>query len=124
MRRIAYRELIRWMAADFGFRGTRRLYASYPVPARVRLGNMVDPKYTLGASILNPIWADIEDARGGLPARQLDAGAPWGAPACPTTGRLSTARILDISPDRISESKHPACISDPPCFQDEHGRTG
>ena len=29
-----------------------------------------------------------------------------------------------ISPDRISESKHPACISDPPYFQDGHDRTG
>lgn len=49
--RIAYRELVRWLAADYGF----ELYDAYFLltqAGRVRLGNMVDPKYTLGASIL------------------------------------------------------------------------
>lgn len=49
--RIAYRELIRWMAADYGFDETEA-YMLLTQCGRVRLGNMVDPKYTLGASIL------------------------------------------------------------------------
>jgi acetamidase/formamidase len=49
--RIAYRELIRWMAADFGFEELDA-YMLLTQCGRVRLGNMVDPKYTLGASIL------------------------------------------------------------------------
>lgn len=48
--RIAYRELIRWMAADFGFT-EEDAYMLLTQCGRVRLGNMVDPKYTLGASI-------------------------------------------------------------------------
>jgi len=49
--RIAYRELVRWLEQDYGF----DLYEAYFLltqAGRVRLGNMVDPKYTLGASIL------------------------------------------------------------------------
>ncbi|RYX99355.1 MAG: acetamidase [Bradyrhizobiaceae bacterium] len=49
--RIAYRELIRWMAADYGYDETEA-YMLLTQCGRVRLGNMVDPKYTLGASIL------------------------------------------------------------------------
>jgi amidase len=49
--RIAYRELIRWMAADFGFEESDA-YMLLMQGGRVRLGNMVDPKYTFGASIL------------------------------------------------------------------------
>jgi acetamidase/formamidase len=49
--RIAYRELIRWMAADYGFDETEA-YMLLTQCGRVRLGNMVDPKYTLGASVL------------------------------------------------------------------------
>jgi amidase len=49
--RIAYRELVRWMAADFGFEELDA-YMLLTQCGRVRLGNMVDPKYTLGASIL------------------------------------------------------------------------
>jgi len=49
--RIAYRELIRWMAADYGF-DELDAYMLLTQCGRVRLGNMVDPKYTLGASIL------------------------------------------------------------------------
>ncbi len=49
--RIAYRELVRWMAADYGF-DELDAYMLLSQAGRVRLGNMVDPKYTLGASIL------------------------------------------------------------------------
>jgi len=48
--RIAYRELCRWMAADYGF-DELDAYMLLTQAGRVRLGNMVDPKYTLGASI-------------------------------------------------------------------------
>ncbi len=48
--RIAYRELVRWMATDFGF-DELDAYFLLTMAGRVRLGNMVDPKYTLGASI-------------------------------------------------------------------------
>jgi amidase len=48
--RMAYRDLIRWMAADFGF-DEIEAYMLLTQCGRVRLGNMVDPKYTLGASI-------------------------------------------------------------------------
>ena len=48
--RIAYRELVRWLAADFGFEELDA-YLLLTQCGRVRLGNMVDPKYTLGASI-------------------------------------------------------------------------
>lgn len=48
--RIAYRELVRWMAADYGFEELDA-YMLLTQVGRVRLGNMVDPKYTLGASI-------------------------------------------------------------------------
>ena len=54
--RIAYRELIRWMAADFGFEELDA-YMLLTQCGRVRLGNMVDPKYTLGASILKSYLA-------------------------------------------------------------------
>ncbi len=49
--RIAYRELVRWMAADYGF-DELDAYMFLSQAGRVRLGNMVDPKYTLGASVL------------------------------------------------------------------------
>ena len=49
--RIAYRELIRWMVADYGFEELDA-YMLLTQAGRVRLGNMVDPKYSLGASIL------------------------------------------------------------------------
>jgi amidase len=48
--RIAYRELVRWLEDDYGW----DLYEAYfflTQAGRVRLGNMVDPKYTLGASV-------------------------------------------------------------------------
>jgi acetamidase/formamidase len=49
--RIAYRELIRWLVSDYGFEETEA-YFLLTQAGRVRVGNMVDPKYTLGASIL------------------------------------------------------------------------
>ena len=49
--RIAYRELARWMSADYGF-DEIDAYMFLSQAGRVRLGNMVDPKYTMGASIL------------------------------------------------------------------------
>jgi amidase len=49
--RIAYRELVRWMAADYGFEELDA-YMLLTQAGRIRLGNMVDPKYTVGASIL------------------------------------------------------------------------
>ena len=54
--RIAYRELIRWMAAEYGF-DELDAYLLLTQAGRVRLGNMVDPKYTLGASILKTYLA-------------------------------------------------------------------
>jgi acetamidase/formamidase len=48
--RIAYRELIRWMASDYGFTETDA-YMLLSQAGRMRVGNMVDPKYSLGASI-------------------------------------------------------------------------
>ena len=52
--RIAYRELVHWMATDFGF-DEIEAYMLLTQCGRVRLGNMVDPKYTLGASIKKSI---------------------------------------------------------------------
>lgn len=49
--RIAYRELVRWMVADYGF-DQWDAYMTLSQCGRVRLGNMVDPKYSIGASIL------------------------------------------------------------------------
>ena len=49
--RIAYRELIRWLSTDYGF-DDLEAYFLLTQAGRVRVGNMVDPKYTLGASIL------------------------------------------------------------------------
>lgn len=52
--RRAYRDLVRWLAADFGY-DELDAYLLLTQAGRVRLGNMVDPKYTLGASILKSI---------------------------------------------------------------------
>ncbi len=49
--RIAYRQLIRWLVADDGF-DELEAYFLLTQAGRMRVGNMVDPKYTLGASIL------------------------------------------------------------------------
>ena len=48
--RIAYRELIYWLERDFGF----ERYDAYMMLSqcgKVRLGNFVDPKYTVRAAI-------------------------------------------------------------------------
>ena len=49
--RIAYRELTRWLASDYGF-DELEAYFLLTQAGRIRVGNMVDPKYTLGASML------------------------------------------------------------------------
>jgi amidase len=49
--RIAYRELINWLVSDYKW-DKYEAYLFLTQAGRVRLGNMVDPKYTLGASIL------------------------------------------------------------------------
>ncbi|NRG16242.1 acetamidase/formamidase family protein [Rhizobiales bacterium] len=48
--RIAYRELINWLVEDYGW-DKLEAYFFLTQAGRVRLGNMVDPKYTIGASI-------------------------------------------------------------------------
>jgi acetamidase/formamidase len=48
--RIAYRELVLWLEADYGW-DRLEAYFFLTQAGRVRLGNMVDPKYTLGASV-------------------------------------------------------------------------
>ena len=48
--RIAYRELVRWMARDYAF-DQWDAYMMLSQCGRVRLGNFVDPKYTVGAAI-------------------------------------------------------------------------
>lgn len=48
--RIAFRDLISWMAEDFGF-DLLDAYFLLTQIAKVRVGNMVDPNYTVGVSI-------------------------------------------------------------------------
>lgn len=48
--RIAYRELIRWMVDDFGY-DQWDAYMMLSQCGKVRLGNFVDPKYSVGAMI-------------------------------------------------------------------------
>ena len=48
--RMAYRDLVRWIATDYGFREDEAYFLCTQA-GTVRLGNMVDPKYTLGASM-------------------------------------------------------------------------
>lgn len=48
--RIAYRDLIRWLVADHGFEESEAYFLCTQA-GRVRLGNMVDPKYTIGAAM-------------------------------------------------------------------------
>jgi len=48
--RIAYRDLIYWMVEDFGFEQWDA-YMLLSQCGKVRLGNMVDPKYTVGAML-------------------------------------------------------------------------
>jgi amidase len=48
--RIAYRELIRWIVKEYGF-DQWDAYMMLSQCGKVRLGNVVDPKYTVGAAI-------------------------------------------------------------------------
>ena len=48
--RIAYRELVYWMVADYGF-DKWDAYMMLSQCGRTRVGNFVDPKYTVGAAI-------------------------------------------------------------------------
>jgi len=48
--RIAYRELVRWMEKDYGF-DKWDAYMMLSQCGKVRIGNFVDPKYTVGAAI-------------------------------------------------------------------------
>ena len=48
--RIAYRELVRWMAAEYGY-DQWDAYMMLSQCGKVRLGNFVDPKYTIGAAV-------------------------------------------------------------------------
>jgi acetamidase/formamidase len=58
--RIAYCELIRWLVADYGW-DQLEAYLFLTQAGRVRLGNMVDPKYTLGASVLKSYLGQAVD---------------------------------------------------------------
>jgi acetamidase/formamidase len=49
--RMAYRDLIRWMEADYNFTESEAYFLATQA-GRLRVGNMVDPKYTVGASML------------------------------------------------------------------------
>ena len=48
--RIAYRELVLWMAKDYDF-DKWDAYMMLSQCGKVRRGNFVDPKYTVGAAI-------------------------------------------------------------------------
>ena len=48
--RIAYRELVRWLAKDYNF-DTWDIYMILSQVGKVRLGNFVDPKYTVAAGM-------------------------------------------------------------------------
>jgi amidase len=48
--RIAYRELVLWLEREYGF-DRWDAYMMLSQGGRVRLGNFVDPKYTVGAGI-------------------------------------------------------------------------
>ncbi|SAK80420.1 formamidase [Caballeronia hypogeia] len=48
--RIAFRELVLWMVAEYGFEKWDA-YMMLSQAAKVRLGNFVDPKYTVGAMV-------------------------------------------------------------------------
>src|SRR5579859_170890 len=57
--RIAYRELIYWMERDYGF-NKWDAYMMLSQCGKVRLGNVVDPKYTVGAAISKKFLAKIK----------------------------------------------------------------
>jgi len=49
--RMAYRDLIRWMVEDYGYEESEAYFLATQA-GKMRVGNMVDPKYSLGASML------------------------------------------------------------------------
>ncbi|MDA8119532.1 MAG: acetamidase/formamidase family protein [Gammaproteobacteria bacterium] len=55
--RIAYKELILWMVEDYGY-DKWDAYMMLSQCGKVRLGNFVDPKYTVGAGALKKIIAN------------------------------------------------------------------
>jgi len=59
--RIAYKDLVLWMEAAYGF-DRWDAYMLLSQCGIVRLGNFVDPKYTVGAGILKKYLADSLDA--------------------------------------------------------------
>jgi len=59
--RIAYRELVRWVAEQTGQSETDA-YMLLTMCGKVRLGNMVDPKYSVGASIAKRYLTGAADA--------------------------------------------------------------
>ena len=58
--RIAYRELIRWMEADYGY-DKWDAYMMLSQCGIVRLGNFVDPKYSVAAGIRKRFLLDSSD---------------------------------------------------------------
>jgi len=48
--RMAYRDLVRWMVEDHGFDEVEAYFLATQA-GKMRVGNIVDPKYTLGASM-------------------------------------------------------------------------
>lgn len=56
--RIAYKELIRWMVDDYGY-DQWDAYMMLSQCGKVRLGNFVDPKYTVGAGAIKRIIKNV-----------------------------------------------------------------
>lgn len=56
--RIAYRELVLWMAAEYGY-DQWDAYMMLSQCGKVRLGNFVDPKYTVAAGVEKKYLADF-----------------------------------------------------------------
>ena len=54
--RMAYRDLIRWMVEDYRFSEPEAYFLATQA-GKMRVGNMVDPKYSLGASMLKKYLA-------------------------------------------------------------------
>jgi amidase len=54
--RIAYRELVQWMQAEYGL-DRWDAYMMLSQCGKVRLDNFVDPKYTVGAAIPKKYFA-------------------------------------------------------------------
>ena len=48
---MAYRDLIRWMVEEYDWEESEAYFLATQA-GKMRVGNMVDPKYTVGASML------------------------------------------------------------------------